>query len=145
MVEKETFIDEKGTFHCEPIVCGDWEEGDEVIFDGFTNNLHNHWSFNIGCTYPVADVEGIVGPISFKGEIPSCDWGFKFSRKVYDVAEESVETENKQEKSLDNLLKEFHNLKQEEKELSDKIAGVIKNINQILDSCGLAVVYQDDL
>ena len=145
MVEKETFKDEKGTFHCEPIVWGDWEEGDEVIFDGFTNNLHNHWSFNIGCTYPVADVEGIVGPVSFKGEIPPYDWGFKFSRKVYDVAEESVETENKQEKSLDNLLKEFHNLKQEEKELSDKIAGVIKNINQILDSCGLAVVYQDDL
>ena len=144
-MNEETFKDEKGTFHCEPIVWGDWEEGDEVIFDGFTNNLHNHWSFNIGCTYPVADVEGIVGPISFKGEIPSCDWGFKFSRKVYDVAEESVETENKQEKSLDNLLKEFHNLKQEEKELSDKIAGVIKDINKMLDSCGLAVVYKDDL
>ena len=53
--------------------------------------------------------------------------------------------EEKQEKSLDNLLKELHNLKQEEKELSDKIAGVIKDINQMLDSCGLAVVYQDDL
>ena len=145
MVEKETFKDEKGTFHCEPIVWGDWEEGDEVIFDGFTNNLHNHWSFNIGCTYPVADVEGIVGPISSKGEIPSCDWGFKFSRKVYDVVTTEEKDSIKQEKSLDNLLKEFHNLKQEEKELTDKIAGVIKNINQILDSCGLAVVYQDDL
>ena len=53
--------------------------------------------------------------------------------------------ENKQENSLDNLLKELHNLKQEEKELSDKIVGIIKDINQILDSCGLAVVYQDDL
>ena len=51
----------------------------------------------------------------------------------------------KEEKSLDNLLKELHNLKQEEKELSDKIVGIIKDINQILDSCGLAVVYQDDL
>ena len=47
--------------------------------------------------------------------------------------------------SLDNLIKEFHNLKQEEKDLSDKIVGIIKDINQILDSCGLAVVYQDDL
>lgn len=51
----------------------------------------------------------------------------------------------KQEKSLDNLLKEFHNLKQEQKELSDKIAGVVKDINQMLDSCGLAVVYKYEL
>ena len=143
MVEKETFKDEKGTFHCEPIVWGDWEEGDEVIFDGFTNNLHNHWSFNIGCTYPVADVEGIVGPISFKGEIPSCDWGFKFSRKVYDVAEESVETENKQEKSLDNLLKELHNLKQEEKAISNKIDNILNEINDVMKENGLAIVFTE--
>ena len=51
----------------------------------------------------------------------------------------------KQEKSLDNLLKELHNLQQEEKEILDKIAGVTKDINQILDSCGLAVVYKDDM
>ena len=51
----------------------------------------------------------------------------------------------KQEKSLDNLLKELHNLKQEEKELSAKIAGVIKDINQRLDGCGLAVLYKEYL
>ena len=75
--------------------------------------------------------------------------GPKTNQTAYYYTPESFKpllpVENKQEKSLDNLLKELHNLKQEEKELSDKIVGIIKDINQILDSCGLAVVYQDDL
>ena len=85
------------------------------------------------------------------GEFCQFQWleGPKTNQTAYYYTPESFKpllpVENKQEKSLDNLLKELHNLKQEEKELSDKIAGVIKNINQILDSCGLAVVYQDDL
>ena len=35
----------------------------------------------------------------------------------------------KQEKSLDNLLKELHNLKQEQKAISDKIDNILKEIN----------------
>ena len=148
-MNKETFKDEKGAFHCEPVVWGDWKEGDEVIFDGFTNNLHNHWSFSIGCTYPVVEVEGIVGPVSFKGEIPSCDWGFNFSRKVYDKVD-VVEIENKeqkdsikQEKSLDNLLKELHNLKQEQKAISNKIDNILNEINDVMKENGLAVVFTE--
>ena len=140
-MNKETFKDEKGTFHYEPVVWGDWKQGDVVVFDGFTNNLHNHWSFNIGCTYPVADVEGIVGPVSFKGEIPSCDWGFKFSRKVYDVVEElNTKTEN----SLDNLLKELHNLKQEQKVISNKIDNILKEINSVVGLYGLSILFTNE-
>ena len=85
------------------------------------------------------------------GEFCQFQWleGPKTNQTAYYYTPESFKpllpVENKQEKSLDNLLKELHNLKQEEKELSDKIVGIIKDINQILDSCGLAVVYQDDL
>ena len=148
-MNEETFKDERGTFHYEPVVWGDWKDGDVVVFDGFTNNLHNHWSFNIGCTYPVADVEGIVGPISFKGEIPSFDWGFKFSRKVYDVVTTEEKDSPKQEKSLDNLLKELHNLKQEHNENLERfkktfvdMTKVLKEINELAESLGIEIIVK---
>lgn len=34
-MNKETFKDEKGTFHYEPVVWGDWKVGDEIIFEGY--------------------------------------------------------------------------------------------------------------
>ena len=202
---KETFKDEKGTFHCEPVVWGDWKIGDEVVFDGYNKGIETGgYEYTAGNTYSIVEDEtGDVGPIDNSGSLacPECfSTAFNFFRKVYDVVESAdklrscstniltlddailhaedkykeLKSENqnicadnhktlalwlsdyrsklqeekdstKQGKSLDNLLKELHNLKQEEKELSDKIVGIIKDINQILDSCGLAVVYQDDL
>ena len=85
------------------------------------------------------------------GEFCQFQWleGPKTNQTTYYYTPESfrplLPVKNKQEKSVDNLLKELHNLKQEEKEIAGKIAGVTKDINQILDSCGLAVVYKDDM
>ena len=94
----------------------------------------------------ILHAEGKSEELRVKNQITCADnhkilanWLIDYRSKLQE--EDSI----KQEKSLDNLLKELHNLKQEEKELSDKIVGIIKDINQILDSCGLAVVYQDDL
>lgn len=148
-MNKETFKDKKGTFHYEPVVWGDWKQGDVVVFDGYNKGVETGgYEYTAENTYSINEDEtGDVGPIDNSGSLacPKCfSNAFNFSRKVYDavaIEEDSI----KQEKSLDNLLKELHNLKQEEKELSDKIVGIIKDINQILDSCGLAVVYQDDL
>ena len=155
-MNKETFKDKKGTFHCEPVVWGDWKEGDVVVFDGYNRGVETGgYEYTAGNTYSIVkDETGDVGPVDNSGSLacPECfSTAFNFSRKVYDKVD-VVEIENKEqkdspkeEKSLDNLLKELHNLKQEEKELSDKIAGVIKDINQILDSCGLAVVQKIEL
>ena len=95
-MNEETFKYKKGTFHYEPVVWGDWKEGDEVIFDEFVDNLHDHWAFTEGESY-IIDFDDIdIGPRSDKGEIPSCDWGFKFSRKVYDVVEDlNIKTKDK--------------------------------------------------
>lgn len=150
-MNKETFKDEKGTFHYDPVVWGDWRVGDEIIFEGYNTvdeAATGGYEYTVGDTYLVGE-DGVcdVGPIDNNG-IWAChecfSSAFKFSRKVYDavtIEEDSI----KQEKSLDNLLKELHNLKQEEKELSAKIAGVIKDINQRLDGCGLAVLYKEYL
>ena len=155
-MNEETFKDKKGTFHCEPVVWGDWKEGDVVVFDGYNRGVETGgYEYTTGNTYSIGEDEtDDVGPIDNSGSLacPECfSTAFNFSRKVYDKVD-VVEIENKEqkdspkeEKSLDNLLKELHNLKQEEKELSDKIAGVIKDINQILDSCGLAVVQKIEL
>ena len=204
---KETFKDEKGTFHCEPVVWGDWKVGDEIIFEGYNTvdeAATGGYEYTVGDTYLIGE-DGVcdVGPIDNNG-IWACSecfsTAFNFSRKVYDDVESVDKLRNcsidiltlddailhaedkykelksknqnqcadnhkmlalwlsdyktklqeekdqpKQEKSLDNLLEELHNLKQEEKELSEKIAGIIKNINQMLDSCGLAVVYKEDM
>ena len=37
MENKETFKDQKGTFHYEPVVWGDWGVGDEIIFEGYNS------------------------------------------------------------------------------------------------------------
>ena len=47
----------------------------------------------------------------------------------------------KQEKSLDNLLKEFHNLKQEEKEISAKVNNILKEINSVVGLYGLDILF----
>ena len=50
----------------------------------------------------------------------------------------------KQEKSLDNLLKEFHNLKQEEKELSAKVDNILKEINSVVGLYGLSILFTNE-
>ena len=50
----------------------------------------------------------------------------------------------KQEKSLDNLLKEFHNLKQEEKELSAKVNNILKEINSVVGLYGLSILFTNE-
>ena len=34
-MHEETFKDEKGTFHYEPVVWGDWKEGDKVVLNQY--------------------------------------------------------------------------------------------------------------
>lgn len=50
----------------------------------------------------------------------------------------------KQEKSLDSLLKELHNLKQEEKELSAKIDNILKEINSVVGLYGLSILFTNE-
>lgn len=64
-----------------------WKEmrvGDKVIFRGFSNLDHQHWSFTKGKTYTVGkNIYGMVGPMSDNnGEIPSQNWGFVFEKVV---------------------------------------------------------------
>ena len=51
--------------------------------------------------------------------------------------------ENKQENSLDNLLKELHNLKQEQKAISNKIDNILNEINDVMKENGLTVVFTE--
>lgn len=230
-MSKETFKDEKGTFHYEPVVWGDWKEGDKVVFEGYL--LKTYYDYTLGETYTIGWEGGDLGPLDNDGNTPT-RWDnksvFKFSRKVYDVAESVENTEakaeekkwneypfsfppvrtlalvefdtaraewykgfiishgvneegdycgfewldgpkinqinyyytpesfrsllpvenkeekdsTKQEKSLDNLLKEFHNLKQEEKELSAKVDNVLKEINSVVGLYGLSILFTNE-
>ena len=51
---------------------------------------------------------------------------------------------NKQEKSLDNLLKELHNLKQEQKAISNKIDNILNEINSVVGLYGLSVLVKNE-
>ena len=146
-MNKETFKDKKGTFHCEPVVWGAWKIGDEVVFDGYNKGVETGgYEYTAGNTYSIGEDEtGDVGPIDNSGSLacPKCfSNAFNFSRKVYDavaIEEDSI----KQEKSLDNLLKELHNLKQEEKAISNKIDNILNEINDVMKENGLAVVFTE--
>ena len=50
----------------------------------------------------------------------------------------------KEEKSLDNLLKELHNLKQEQKAISDKIDNILKEINSVVGLYGLSFLFTNE-
>lgn len=156
-MNEETFKDEKGTFHYEPVVWGDWKVGDEIIFEGYNTvdeAATGGYEYTVGDTYLIGE-DGVcdVGPIDDNDlwACPECfSSAFKFSRKIYDKVD-VVEIENKeqkdsikQEKSLDNLLKELHNLKQEEKELSAKIDNVLKEINSVVGLYGLSVLFKNE-
>ena len=190
--------DGKGTFHYEPVVWGDWKEGDRVVFEGYLSKTY--YDYTLGESYTVGWEGGDLGPLDNAGYTPLTRLDnksvFKFSRKVYDVVEsvdklrncstniltlddailhaenkyKELKSENqgicadnhrmlahwlsdyktklqeekdspKQEKSLDNLLKELHNLKQEEKELSAKVDNILKEINSVMKEHGLAIVF----
>ena len=153
-MNKETFKDKKGTFHCEPVVWGDWKEGDVVVFDGYNRGVETEgYEYTEGNTYSIVEDEtGDVGPVDNSGSLacPECfSTAFNFSRKVYDKVD-VVEIENKEqkdspkeEKSLDNLLKELHNLKQEQKAISNKIDNILNEINDVMKENGLAVVFTE--
>ena len=200
-MNKETFKDQKGTFHYEPVVWGDWKEGDVVVFDGYLSKTY--YDYTLGESYTVGWEGGDLGPLDNDGYTPPTHWDnksvFKFSRKVYDVVEsvdklrscstsiltlddailhaedkyKELKSENqylcadnhrmlalwlsdyktklqeeninqKDTKSLDNLLKELHNLKQEENELSVKVDNILKEINSVMKEHGLAIVFVEN-
>ena len=62
-------------------------------------------------------------------------------RPLLPVQNKEQKDSPKQEKSLDNLLKEFHNLKQEEKEISNKIDNILKEINSVVGLYGLDILF----
>ena len=91
-MNNETFKDEKGTFHYEPVVWGDWKVGDEIIFEGYNTvdeAATGGYEYTVGDTYLVVE-DGVcdVGPIDNNGiwACPECfSSAFKFSRKAYDA------------------------------------------------------------
>ena len=62
----------------EPVEWGNWSIGDAVRFDGFTDTLHSHWSFEVGTLYVIGKHNA---PIAGNGQYPCCNWGFSFSRR----------------------------------------------------------------
>ena len=68
----------------EPVKWGDWDVGDMVRFNGFTNELHNHWSFKVGNEYAIGCQ---MAPISARGEQPGSNYGFSFSRRKEPAAQ----------------------------------------------------------
>lgn len=84
------------------------------------------------------------------GEFCQFQWleGPKTNQTTYYYTPESFKpllpVENKQEKSLDNLLKELHNLKQEEKELSAKVDNILKEINNVVGLYGLSILFTNE-
>ena len=106
------------------------------------------YEYTAGNTYSIGEDEtGDVGPVDNSGSLacPECfSTAFNFSREVYDDdVEESVVTGNNNEKSVDNLLKELHNLKQEQKAISNKIDNILNEINDVMKENGLAVVFTE--
>jgi hypothetical protein len=69
----------------EYVEWGDWEVGDEVVFCGFSNPHHTHWSFTKGKIYIVESGKNGVAPCNDHGEMPETNWGFNF-KKVVGVA-----------------------------------------------------------
>lgn len=65
-------------------------------------------------------------------------------RPLLPVQNKEQKDSPKQEKSLDNLLKELHNLKQEEKELSAKVDNILKEINSIVGLYGLSLLFTNE-
>ena len=65
-------------------------------------------------------------------------------RPLLPVQNKEQKDSPKQEKSLDNLLKEFHNLKQEEKEISNKIDNILKEINSVVGLYGLSILFTNE-
>lgn len=72
-----------------------WEEmkeGDKLVFRGYSDSSHDHWSFNVGKVYTVGyNLDRGVGPISDNGQIPSCNWGFMFEKVAPEVAPEEID------------------------------------------------------
>ena len=64
-------------------------------------------------------------------------------RPLLPVQNKEQKDSPKQEKSLDNLLKELHNLKQEEKAISNKIDNILNEINDVMKENGLTVVFTE--
>lgn len=62
-------------------------------------------------------------------------------KSLLSVENKEEKDSTKQEKSLDNLLEEFHNLKQEEKEISNKIDNILKEINSVVGLYGLDILF----
>lgn len=54
------------------------KEGMVVRFSQYTTSRHRHWGFKEGEKYTVKVYGGNVGPVSPKGQVPMCNWGFEF-------------------------------------------------------------------
>lgn len=59
-------------------------EGEELVFEGFSNEDHKHWCYTVGEVYKVgrdaSGLHGKIGPIAENGNVPSRNWGFIFKR-----------------------------------------------------------------
>lgn len=65
----------------------DWtglKAGDQVVFEGFSDPMHSHWSFEVGNTYRVVNSWGSSGVAikSGNGQLANFNWGFDFKKLV---------------------------------------------------------------
>ena len=123
----------------EPVEWCDWDVGDMVRFDGFTNELHNHWSFEVGNEYAIGCQ---MAPISAKGEQPSRNYGFSFSRRkktaaqLYSGVAGAVPSE-----SIEQLTADYHTKAAE----ADRLQSVADEALKAADDALLALEKAGEL
>lgn len=141
-----------------------WEGGDlgPLDNDGYTPPTHWDNKSVFKFSRKVYDVvesvdstdtkESTINQINFLSKAYDDVWKMNVPAYLTPMFMNQVQPENKaeekdspkQEKSLDNLLKELHNLKQEEKELSAKVDNILKEINNVMKEHGIAIVFVED-
>lgn len=114
-----------------------------VEFDTARNEWYNgfiicHGMDECGC---YCQFQWLEGP---KTNQTSCYYTPESFRPPLPVQNKEQEDSLKQEKSLDNLLKELHNLKQEQKAISDKIDNILNEINSVMKEHGIAIVFVEN-
>ena len=61
------------------VVWGEWEIGDVVVFDWYTNDCCTKWKYEKGSKYTIGkDIARDIGPIDDEGDAPTENYGFRF-------------------------------------------------------------------
>lgn len=98
--------------------------GRKVRFDGYKDNNHHHWKFNINDVYKINyDGNRNIGPISEAGNAPYKNWGFKFTLLPKDDQSVSEQPEPLQASNVsDGSTASYYELPTGSSELQDLIS-----------------------